>query len=108
MQGSRAALIIATGTYKDPELRRLRAPMQDAESLAKVLRDAAIGGFAVRQVIDQPTYIVARAIEEFFAGRSLNDVLLVHISCHGIKDDDGTLFFAASNTEKKWLASTAV
>jgi molecular chaperone DnaJ len=73
-----------------------------------VLGDAAIGNFQVEQVIDQPAHRVNRAIERFFANRSLDDLLLVHLSCHGVKNDDGWLYFAATDTEKNWLSSTAV
>jgi molecular chaperone DnaJ len=86
----------------------LRAPAQDAAALARVLGDAAIGNFQVEQVIDQPAHRVNRAIERFFANRSLDDLLLVHLSCHGVKNDDGWLYFAATDTEKNWLSSTAV
>ncbi len=108
MTGSREALIIATGTYEDPELRRLRAPAQDAEALTRVLADPAIGGFQVESVVDQPARVITRAAQQFFAGRGLDDLLLVHLSCHGVKDDDGRLYFAALDTEKKFLASTGV
>jgi hypothetical protein len=108
MGGSREALIIATGTHEDQSLRRLRAPAQDAAELARVLADPAIGDFHVKQVIDQPAHVVRRAMERFFANRSLDDLLLVHLSCHGVKDDDGRLHFAATDTEKDWLASSAV
>ena len=45
--GSRLALVVATSTYTDPGLRRLRAPARDATELAQVLADPAIGGFTV-------------------------------------------------------------
>ena len=108
MGGTREALIVATGVHEDQSLRRLRAPAQDAAALSEVLADPAIGDFHVKQVIDQPAHIVSRAIQQFFAKRSLDDLLLMHLSCHGVKDDDGRLYFAATNTEKDWLASTAV
>ena len=54
MTGTRAALIIATGKYEDPELRELRAPAQDERALTRVLADPAIGGFHVESVVDQP------------------------------------------------------
>jgi hypothetical protein len=108
MDGKREALIVATGSYSDIGLRRLRAPAQDAGPLAKVLEDPAIGGFAVQQLLDQPAHVLARAVERFFANRGLGDRLLVHLSCHGVKDDDGRLYFAASDTERHLLASTAL
>jgi WD40 repeat protein len=108
MGGNREALIIATGIHEDQALRRLRAPAQDAAALARVLSDPTIGQFHVQQVVDQPAHRVNRSIQQFFANRSLDDLLLVHLSCHGVKDDDGRLYFAATDTEKDLLASTAV
>jgi molecular chaperone DnaJ len=108
MTGRREALIIATGTYQDPELGRLRSPAQDATAIAEVLGDPAIGEFQVRQLVDQPSYHLTTAIERFFKDRGLHDLLLVHMSCHGVKDDNGLLYFAATNTDKQLLASTAV
>jgi streptogramin lyase len=105
---SRDALIIATGAYADPELRRLRAPAQDARALAEVLGDPAIGNFAVQRIVDQPAHLLRRAIERFLADRHLDDLLLLHLSCHGIKDDAGRLHFAATDTERRWLSSSAV
>ena len=73
---SRDALIVAIGIYQDPQLRQLRTPAQDAAALAEVLGDPRIGAFEVRQVVDQPGRVVARAMEEFFANRGLKDLLL--------------------------------
>jgi molecular chaperone DnaJ len=106
--GDRSALIVAIGTYQDPELRQLRAPAQDAAALAEVLATSTIGAFQVQPVVDQPSHQIAHELERFFAGRGREDLLLVHLSCHGVKDDEGRLFFAATNTERHWLASTAV
>jgi hypothetical protein len=44
----RHALIVANYDYQDPGLRQLRAPAHDAEQLARVPRDPAIGAFTVR------------------------------------------------------------
>src|SRR5690606_37816562 len=40
--------------------------------------------------------------------RGRDDLLLLHISSHGVKNDDGELYFAASDTDRRLLASTAV
>lgn len=37
-------------------------------------------------------------MEEFFADRWPDHLLLVHFSCHGVKDEGGELYFAAANT----------
>jgi Caspase domain len=105
---SRSALIVANGEYHSAKLRRLRAPARDADALARVLRDPTIGDFDVELVRDQPEYVLRRRIARFFADRRRDDLLLLHISCHGLKDDDGQLFFATADTEFDDLDATAV
>jgi Caspase domain len=106
--GVRSALIVACDGYADPGLRRLRAPASDARALEGVLSDPAIGGFDVRTLMNEPAYEVALAIEEFFADRAADDLLLLHLSCHGVKDEDGELHFAMANTSLRRLAATGV
>jgi hypothetical protein len=108
MTDARSALIVASAHYNDPELGQLRAPGSDAEALATVLRDPTIGGFDVRTLLDQPAHEIALAVEEFFADRRPDDLLLVHFSCHGVKDEEGELYFATTNTRLRSLGATAV
>jgi hypothetical protein len=108
VDGARSALIVASDEYADPGLRRLRAPAADARALAAVLRDPGIGGFEVRTLLNAPAHEVSLAVEEFFADRRPDDLLLVHFSCHGVKDEAGELYFAASNTLLGRLGATAV
>jgi len=49
----RLALIIANSEFDAPKLSRLRTPGRDAEALADVLRDPAIGGFEVTLLADE-------------------------------------------------------
>jgi acyl carrier protein len=105
---NRSALIVASDTYTDPGLRKLRAPEADARALTAVLEDPDIGGFDVRTLLNEPAHEVNQAVEEFFADRRPTDLLLVHFSCHGIKDMHGELYLAASNTRLGRLGSTAV
>ncbi|BDH14219.1 hypothetical protein HOK021_53980 [Streptomyces hygroscopicus] len=106
--GRRDALLIATGMYESPALKPLRSPRQDCEGLAAVLRDPGIGGFQAQQLVDAKSYEVKRALEQFFRNRGREDLLLLHLSCHGIKDDEGHLYFATQDTDKDLPASTAV
>jgi hypothetical protein len=108
MDAARSALIVAIDNYADPGLRLLRAPASDARALAAVLQDPEIGGFEVQTLLNEPCYVVNVAVEEFFADRRPMDLLLVHFSCHGIKDEDGELYFATSNTVLGRLGATAV
>jgi WD40 repeat protein len=106
--GARLALVVATTTYADTRLRRLRAPARDADDLAQVLADEAIGGFTVTRVIDRPAYEIRLAVEDFLAERRTQDLLLVYLSCHGILDAHRRLYLAATDTRQDRLASTGV
>ncbi|MFG6200277.1 caspase domain-containing protein [Nonomuraea sp. JJY05] len=106
--GRRLALIVASDEFGDPGLRRLRAPALDAEALARVLGDEAIGGFDVRTMLNESTSVVNEAVEEFFADCQPDDLLLLHFSGHGVKDDNGELYFATPSTKLNRLGATAV
>ena len=106
--GPRAALVIATTSYQDPELRQLRAPAYDAEDLAEVLGDPRIGAFTVSWVIDQDERQVRREIDVFLTRRSADDLMVVYLSCHGVLDRRGRLYFAAADTLKSQLGSTGI
>ncbi|HEY3625621.1 MAG TPA: caspase family protein [Terracidiphilus sp.] len=104
----RSALIIANWEYQDPLLRGLVSPSRDAESLAGVLGDPAIGNFEVSVLANQPSYRISEETEAFFGDRERDDLLLLYFSGHGVTDDDGQLYYAAPNTLHKRLRSTAV
>ena len=104
----RSALIVISGDYADPALKRLRAPVGDAQALAAVLRDPFIGGFEVRTLLNEQAHVVNLAVEEFFADRRPDDLLLTYFFCLGIKDVGDELYFAASNTVLDRPGATAV
>ena len=108
LTGDRLALVVATGTYADAGLSRLRAQARDAADLAQVLADPGIGGFTVTTVIDQPAQQIRLAVEDFLDGRGTGDLLLVYLSCHGLLDNYRRLYFAAADTRKDRLGSTGV
>ena len=109
MPETRSALIVATYAYDDAAgLNALRAPRQDAEALSKVLGDPEVGGFDVRTVVNQPAHVVNLEVARFFANRRPDDLLLLHFSCHGVKDDAGDLYFAATDTRLDLLEASAV
>jgi Caspase domain len=105
---SRYALVIATSTYADPEFRRLRAPVQDAVELGDVLSDTEIGSFALTTISDATAQEMRIAIQRFLSDRAVEDMVLIYLSCHGIRDRRGALYFVAADTNKRWLESTAI
>jgi hypothetical protein len=108
MAGTRSALLVAAFEFEDEKFRQLRAPSRDAEALAGVLGDQAIGDFDVKTLINQPWDMVNQEIEAFCSDRSPEDLLLLYFSCHGIKDPTGRLYFAMANTKFDRLRSTGV
>lgn len=108
MADNRFALIIATTHYEDPGLSRLVAPAADAEALARVLADPQIGDFEAEVLLNEPSHVLTLRIESFFANRKRDDLLLLYFSGHGIKDEDGQLYFAVTNTRRPFLRATAV
>ncbi len=108
MSGKRAALIVATDNYEDPDISQLRAPGQDAEALGRILANEEIGAFEVTALVNEPAHEVRRLIEGFFAERKLDDTLLLYFSGHGMKDEDGKLYFVVRDTQRKLLRSTGI
>jgi outer membrane protein assembly factor BamB len=106
--GQRLALLVATSAYNDPDLKQLRAPGHDADQLAEVLRNPRIGGFDVQVLINPVSGEVQEGIEDFCTDRHPGDQLLIYLSCHGVLDSYGRLYYAAANTRRQRLAATAV
>jgi hypothetical protein len=106
--GRRLALVIATSSYADSTLATLRAPGGDARSFAEVLADPAIGGFHVETVLDAPADTVRRRVAQFCAQGGPRDLVLIYLSCHGVLDDRGRLYYATTDTDRELLSVTAV
>jgi len=105
---TRSALIVATSKYRDSRLATLDGPGEDAEALRSVLANKEIGGFDVRVALNSRVDTLRRTLEGFFADRARDDLLLVHFSGHGLKDDDGQLYLAAADTQLDRLLSTGI
>ncbi|MDF2967938.1 MAG: hypothetical protein K0Q93_1716 [Nocardioidaceae bacterium] len=108
MSGRRLALVVATDRYDDPTLHGLAAPAADAEALAAVLGDPDLGGFEIEVLRNPTSWDTAQRVEMLLSERVPADLVLLHFSCHGLKDESGELFLAARNTSPTRLASTAV
>lgn len=108
MAKKRFALIVASYQYQDHGLQQLVTTAQDAESLARVLANPDIGGFEVQTLLNEPSYKVNEAVEAFFTDRNRDDLSLLYLSGHAIKDETGQLYFATADTQYRLLRATAV
>ncbi|WP_371648703.1 MULTISPECIES: caspase domain-containing protein [unclassified Streptomyces] len=105
---ARRALVVTTSRYDDPRLEHLPGANADAVALSEVLSDGAIGGFEVDILKDRTRDEVARGVQRFFSAAAPEDLLLLHLSCHGRKDSRGRLHFAARDTEVDTLEASSV
>jgi len=55
-----------------------------------------------------PASTISERLEDVLTERQPSDLVVLHFSCHGLKDDAGELYLAATNTVPTRLASTAV
>ena len=108
MDEGRLALVVAVDRYDNPALRQLAAPAADAQALAEALGDPDVGGFRVEVLHNPTSWAAYQQVEGLLADRRSSDLVLVHFSCHGLKDDSGELYLAAANTAPDRLASTAI
>ena len=108
MSGTRVALLIGCSHYDDPGFQQLTAPVRDLDGLTRVLVNPEIGDFAVDTLSDELSSTVNEKIEEFFANRKPDDLLLLYFSCHGVLDPKGRLHFVSVNTKRELLGSTGI
>ncbi|MFN8598776.1 MAG: caspase family protein [Anaerolineae bacterium] len=103
------ALIIGNSHYQDPNLAKLIAPSEDVNDLADVLRNLDIGGFdGVNTLVDESDATIRLSIEDFFADKKPDDLLVLYFSGHGVRDEQGRLYLAAPNTRANRLRATAI
>ena len=96
---AKIALLIAVSEY-EPGLNPLPATIKDVEAMQRVLQDPEIGGFEVECLLNPDTVQMQTAIENLFLGRQRDDIVLLYFSGHGIKLDNGKLYFATKSTRK--------
>ncbi|HEY7307237.1 MAG TPA: SUMF1/EgtB/PvdO family nonheme iron enzyme, partial [Bryobacteraceae bacterium] len=106
----RYAILIGSSEFpKDPSLKVLRCPKNDAEGLAAVLTSPDFGLFTEQQVfVNEPHGGVARAVNRVFKAARWQDQILVYYSGHGILDNEGHLHLAMTDTEVDALEATAM
>ncbi|BEL03939.1 hypothetical protein Q0Z83_021300 [Actinoplanes sichuanensis] len=108
MSKRRLALVVAVDHYGDAALNQLASPAADAEALVTVLGDQELGRFEVDVLRNSHSWTICQHIEELLTNRHPTDLVLLHFSCHGLKDVTGELYLAATNTRPDLLGSTAV
>ncbi|MFI6078906.1 FtsK/SpoIIIE domain-containing protein, partial [Actinoplanes sp. NPDC051343] len=105
----RLALIVANDQYQDPRLTRLFAPRHEAQILRELLRDPETGNFDPAEILlNESKAEVERAMERVFRSAQPGDLVLLYFSGHGVRNRNGRLHLAVSNTDLELLAATSI
>lgn len=98
---AKIALLIGVSEYREG-LSCLPGTQEDIEVMQRVLQHPDVGGFDQVQVLPNPDRTqMESAIEILFTeNRNRDDLILLYFSGHGVRDDNGTLYFATRITEK--------
>ncbi|HEX2894910.1 MAG TPA: DnaB-like helicase C-terminal domain-containing protein [Marmoricola sp.] len=104
---TRVALLIATSEYTDDALANLQSPCTDSNELEAVLKDPTIGGYDTTAISDAPYHQIGERAGSFLAARRPEDEVVLFISGHAVRNDDGHLYFAGTNTRLDQVEDTS-
>jgi len=104
----RRALIIANSHYEDPGLTSLSSPELDAQALAGVLGNPAVGDFDAELLVNATASDMRARVEEFLASGRRDELLLLYFSGHAIVDTKGQPYLAAVDTRTPSSSATAL
>ncbi len=96
------ALLIGVSEY-DYELNPLPGALKDVDAIQRVLQHPDMGDFSPNniKVLKNPQIPnMGMEIEKIFSNCQKHDLVLLYFSGHGIKDDNGNLYLASSQTCK--------
>jgi tetratricopeptide (TPR) repeat protein len=97
---AKVALLIGVSQY-GAGLQPLVSPLKDVEAMRRVLHHPEMGGFTeIIPLLNPDPLVMEEAIETLFSGRQRDDLVLLFFSGHGIKDENGRLYFATCITRK--------
>ena len=96
----KVALLIGVSQY-EPGLTALPSAVRNVAAMQRVLQQAEMGGFEQVKMLSNPTPMaMQKAIETVFSGLTEDDLGLLFFSGHGLKDENGRLYFATRYTRK--------
>jgi tetratricopeptide (TPR) repeat protein len=99
---AKVALLVGVGNYdRSEDLKPLASAPKDVVAMQRILQNPDMGGFSeVIPLIDPDQTQLQGAVEALYRDRTREDLVLLFFSGHGIKDEQGNLYFASRMTEK--------
>ena len=96
----KVALLIGVSQY-EPGLTALPSAVRNVAAMQRALQNPETAGFAQVKVLSNPTPMsMQKAIEMTFSDLAEDDLGLLYFSGHGLKDEDGRVYFATRYTRK--------
>ena len=103
------AVLIGNGTFdQGSQLRNLRCPSHDVETLGEVLSANKHGAYVVDKIVDATHDKVRKEIYRRLKQAVSEDLVLIYYSGHGKLDDDGNLYLATKDSDVETLPPTSV
>ena len=105
------ALLIGVSTYKFGGFNALPAASRDVQAIQRVLQHPQLGGFTpsdITTLVNPDCQDMRVAINELFADRSKEDLLVLYFSGHGKTDDTGLLHLIGADANPALLKATTV
>ncbi|APW61697.1 TIR domain-containing protein [Paludisphaera borealis] len=96
----RYALLVINDKHVDPVYASLAAPLDEAFSLEGVLASEDVGGFKVTTLRNQACESVKNAIDQFFAKRQPDDLVLLYYYGVAVKDSEWGLQFITQDSQR--------
>jgi uncharacterized caspase-like protein len=103
------ALLIGNSRYDNKEYPPLEKSVADVQALAEALRNPSIGAFdGIQQLIDLPGETIRRDLDLFFQEKKREDLLLLYLTGHAVRDRGNRWYFICADTKSQTLRSTAI
>lgn len=102
------ALLIGNGTFEDQRIPPLASPVLDSQIFGRLLAQPEVGDYDVKVCVDCPSWEVRREIQRFFDNADFDDVLLIYLSGHGLKDSEGKLHFGTRDTDRDAINASSL
>lgn len=102
------ALILATTEYQDSQLAALSLPGIDLPALKEVLDAPSIGHYEVTDLHNEHSQELKARLGTFFSSATPEETLLLYVSGHAVRDQDGEIYIAATDTRLDQLPWTGI